>query len=289
MTLTSRAMDWLNQNRMRSYPVIRDEWRRSVSPESRLDCILLDALLYDQDASGDERLSFESASVSASKTVIAMKYGSAAFSLELSGGDVSGDGSFVRRCGTVRGSGGRSASLSLALSSHAYILDAVGEGSWTFGCGIIPSRVIRVSDGYGVDSIATNGSLGVDGHDNAALASGDVVLEDGYRTSPIIKNGGVLVRVGRNYGLNPCNYSGFGESDQRDCRTPLFFFCGQNAINGGNVVIKGGRGISVSQGRKYKVRDKKSVCYGKTIPCIEIVAGRELLDIYNPGRQNDII
>ena len=36
-------------------------------------------------------------------------------------------------------------------------------------------------------------------------------------------------------------------------RKPLFFFCGQNAINSGNVVLKGGYGISVSQGRKPSV------------------------------------
>ena len=50
--------------------------------------------------------------------------------------------------------------------------------------------------------------------------------------------------------------------------------------NGGNVILKGGAGISVSQGRSYKVRSGS--CAGKTIPCVEIVAGREILDVYRP-------
>lgn len=107
------------------------------------------------------------------------------------------------------------------------------------------------------------------------------MLEDGYRTSPIVYGGRVFVRVGRRYGLDPCHYD-FGDASARDCRRPLFFFCGQNAINNGNIVLRGGRGISVMQGGTYEVNDPKSKANGRSVPCIEIVAGRELLDICRP-------
>lgn len=274
--MTSRLMEWLNQNRHRSYPMARDEWREKASPESGLDCVLLDAMVFDADANGNEALVLESVTVSSSESVVSMSYGGRTFDIHLSGGSESGEGSYECIRGVVRGSGDRGASMTLCLSSHAYIRSTLGDGTWSIGATVLPSRVLRVSDGFGVDSLHTRGSSKIRG---AADASGDVVLEDGYRTSPIVYNGGVLVRVGQRYGLNPCKYD-FGEDGDINCREPLFYFCGQNGINSGNIVIKGGKGISVTQGRSYRVRSGSQA--GKTIPCIEIVAGKELLDIYSP-------
>lgn len=112
----------------------------------------------------------------------------------------------------------------------------------------------------------------MDGHSSPSVAAGDVLLEDGYRTSPIIHRGKVLVRVGKKYGLDPCRYIS-EDYEYADCKDPLFFFCGQNGVNNGNVAISGGKGISVTQGRKYRYN-------GMDIPCVEIVAGKELMDIY---------
>lgn len=279
MTLTDKTMEWLNQNRYRSYPFSREEWREKVSPSSGLDCVVLDALVFDADAEGDEELVIMSVSVSSDRTVVGMSYGRTAFHVSLSGGELSGDGSFESFVGTVDRGRGRPASVSISMSSHAYILDAVGEGSWDLGCGVIRSRVVRITDGYGVGGIKTNGSHCVEGHGERSVASGDVVLEDGFRTSPIIHRGKVLVRVGKKYGYDPCRHE-CGESYADDCRDQLLFFCGQNAINSGNVVIKGGRGVSVEQGRNYVVRSGSQA--GKSVPCIEIIAGSELLDIYKP-------
>lgn len=280
MTLTDRSMEWLNQNRHRSYPMARDEWREKVSPESGLDCVLLDALAFDSDARGDETLELVSVSVTQESTSVTMRYGGRSFQVPaLTGGETSGEGSYTTFRVTAQGSGLRAATLSLVFSSHAYILDAVGEGMWNLGCKVLESRVVRVSDGFGVDGISVNGSYGISGHNGAAVADGDVVLEDGYRTSPIVWNGRVFVRVGMRYGYDPCRYD-YGDAGNRDCRRPLFFFCGQNAINGGNVVLKGGKGVTVTQGRSYAVRS--GTCKGKTIPCVEIVAGRDLLDVYRP-------
>lgn len=281
MTLTSKTMEWLNHNRHRSYPMKRDEWREKASPTSGLDCILLDATLFDPDAKGDESLMVSMVKVAESSTRIAFIYGGRMFGVVLSGGEEIGDGSFERVRGVVEGSGARGASVSLVFSSHAYIRSVVGDGEWKLDSPVLDSRVVRVSDGIGVDGISVNGSEGVSGHDSASKASGDVVLEDGYRTSPIIYGGKVFVRVGRRYGYNPCKFD-FGDSGSRDCRRPLFFFCGQNAVNNGNIVLRGGKGVSVSQGRSYTVMDAKSKCNGMTIPCVEIVAGRELVDICNP-------
>lgn len=281
--MTSNTMDWLNQNRHRSFPLIRSEWREKVSPESGLDCILLDAVLLDSDASAVRSLMLSSIAISRSATKVSLKYGDEQLEFTLIEGETSGAGSFeVFKC-AIRGAGARTATLSLAFSSHAYIKERVSDGIWDIGCNVLPSRVLRLTDGFGVDGIVSNGSKCVDGHDAAAEAYGDVVLEDGYRTSPIIRNGQILVRVGKRYGYNPCKHRCEGDSSL-DCRKPLFFFCGQNAVNGGNVILKGGKGISVVQGRSYTVHpdDTTSKCAGKTIPCIEIIAGSELMDLYKP-------
>jgi hypothetical protein len=261
----------------------RDAWRDKVSPESGLDCVLLDATLFDSDAVGDERLFLKSIEVKEDTTCVRLAYGRYGFSVSLSGGAESGEGSFATLRGSVAGTGSRMASISLVMSSHAYIHASIGEGIWIIDRPVLESRVIRVSDGMGVDCVSVNGSKGVNGHESASEASGEVVLEDGYRTSPIIYGGRVLVRVGRRYGLDPCKFD-FGDARSRDCRRPLFFFCGQNAINSGNIALRGGKGVSVSQGRSYTVMDANSKCNGMTIPCVEIVAGRELLDICKPER-----
>lgn len=282
MTLTTRSMEWLNQNRRRAYPMEQSEWRMNQSPESGLDAILLDALVVDSDAEGGESLTLESATVTERSTTVVMKYGSEEFSLSIEGGSASGEGSFRCFRGVVRGSGLSGASISLAFSSHAYLLEKIGTGSWSFGCRVLKSRVVLLSDGAGVERIETNGSLYVKDHDRKTDISGEVVLEDGYRTSPIAMNGRVFVRVGRRYGVDPCNYKE-GNAGANDCSDPLFFFCGQNAVNSGNVTLRGGIGISVKDGGTYHVNDPASKANGKDVPCIEITAGRDLLDICAPG------
>lgn len=281
MTLTADTMEWLNMNRRRSYPMRREEWRMKVPPESGLDCVLLDALAFDPDSSGSEEFTLESVEVREDGATVTMKYGGSTFAVPLSGGDSSGEGSYVCVRGTVQKGGLRPVSISLSFSSHAYMLDAIGEGAWTLGCPVMESRAVRLSDGVGVDSVSVNGSQGVEGHESKASLSGDVVLEDGFRTSPVVHRGEVVVRVGNRYGLDPCKYE-FGEDALPDCRKPLFFFCGQNAVNGGNVVLQGGEGISITQGRKFLVDNPDSKCYGMRIPCIEIIAGKQLLDLYAP-------
>ena len=285
MTLTTRSMEWLNQNRRRAYPLVRSDWRRTNPPESGRDAILLDALVLDADAMGTERLTLVAATVEHDRTTIRLRYGATDFAVTLTGGAVSGEGSFACLRGVVRGSGAFGATVTLVCSSHAYLLENLGEGSWTWDCPVLPTRVLSLSDGAGVAGVETQGSSGVADHETPSTASGDVVLEDGYRTSPIVSGGRVFVRVGRRYGLDPCHYD-FGDASARDCRQPLFFFCGQNAVNNGNIVLRGGRGISVRQGGVYEVDDPKSKANGKRVPCIEIVAGQELLDVCRPDRSN---
>lgn len=304
MTLTDRSMEWLNQNRFRSYPMRRDEWREKVPRETGLDCLILDAMVFDPGASGGESLelvsvevvgdqgsdspgsssSSDSSSADAAEgyTKIDMRYGGRDFSVTLRGGEDSGMESFSSFRGMIPGAEHGGASVSLVFSSHRYVLNAVGPGRFSIGCKALESRVASLSGGIGVDGISTNGSSGVAGHYGSSVANGDVVLEDGYRTSPVVRGGNVLVRVGKRYGYDPCRFD-YGEDGRADCRKPLFFFCGQNAINGGNIVLSGGKGISVAQGRSYSVRSGS--CQGKTIPCVEIIAGTELHDICSAGKQ----
>lgn len=276
--VTSIAQNWLDENRHRAFPMDRSEWRKSVSPESGLDCVMLDATLFDPGASSEERLDVSSVSVSESMTTVSMRYAGKTFSVGLTGGDVHGEGSFDARAMLIDGAGEEKASVKLVFSSHAHILENVGTGEWELGCRVERARVIWMPCGTGVDGIRVNGSKGVIGVARQKTASGSVVLQDGYRTSPVISGGKVVVRVGTRFGIDPCGFD-LDDGGTRDCSRPLLFFCGQNAINSGNVVIKGGRGISVSQGRTYTVNDRSSKCDGKKIPCIEIVAGQELLDI----------
>lgn len=297
MTITTHTMEWLNQNRERSYPFVRDKWRELdvVKATPALDCVVLDATVFDADAAGDETLVLKSVSVTKACTTVVFKYGDIDITpIELPVGTTSGEGSFVCLNGNITKSSAL-VSVSISCSSHAYVLEALGEGLWDIDCEILPTRVMRLSDGTGVYSLSTNGSSKVEGCESAsdicyykyapdATDEGVAVLEDGYRTSPVIKNGKVLVRVGTKYGYDPCKYD-FGEYGARDCRKPLFFFCGQNAINTGNVVLKGGRGVNVTQGGTYTIDNSRgdagsqSSCDGKTIPCIEIVAGNELLEL----------
>lgn len=279
MTLTAKTMEWLNQNRHRSYPMVQSEWRSKVSPTSGLDCVLLDAVVFNSDAKGSEELELVSVEVSDGATAVVLRYDGVSVPITLSGGETSGEASYECRRGTLPGSGLRDATFSLAFSSHAYIHDVLGEGRWDLGCKVLQSRVVGLTDGFGVDGISVNGSACVAGHDMPAVACGDVVLEDGFRTSPIISGGRVIVRVGRRYGLDPCKYECGGEGEV-DCRSPLFFFCGQNAINSGDVILKGGRGVSIEQGRTYMVKSGSAA--GKRVPCVEIVANSELMGIYKP-------
>lgn len=278
--MTSEYMEWLNQNRYRSYPMIRDEWRQKVSPTDPFDGILLDALVFDSDSSTARDLMLVKVEVSRSATEVFLRYGQRDVKVILTEGQPSGELSYELVKCTFQTSGARNAMASFAFSSHAYLKELLADGVYEFGCRVLPTRIISLSDGYGVDGILTNGSVGVDGHADAGVSDGNVVLEDGYRTSPIISRNRVLVRVGRRFGLDPCHYD-YGAAGAKDCRKPLFFFCGQNAVNSGNVILKGGKGITVKQGGKYDVTTGH--CAGKTIPCIEIVAGRELLDLYRPS------
>lgn len=285
MTLTAKTMEWLNQNRHRAYPMRREEWRIKVPSGSMLDCVLLDAIICNVNAVGYETVEISSIDITSERTEVIMKYGDRSFTISLVGGETSGALSYEHtRLEIGDNSDIRKVEISLSFSSHAYIVDTVGYGHWDLGCPLLISRVVNLTDGFGVDGIATNGSLRIDGHESAAIATDDVWLEDGFRTSPVIMDGKVLVRVGTRFGKNPCKYD-YGDDAMTDCRKPMFFFCGQNAINNGNIVLKGGKGVNVIPGGKYTINDKNSKCNGKTIPCIEIVAGKELLDIYSPSEE----
>ena len=277
--MTSKIMDWLNQNRYRSFPMVRDEWRSKVSSESGLDKVLVDAMVFDADFSGHKSLSLVKVSKDDLSTRVFFEYGESEFDVVLTGGTQSGAQSYEMIHVSVPTGNSRPAMVSLAFSSHEYLKISLPNGEWTIGCSVLPSRIIGLSNGFGVDRIHVNGSKGVNGHNTSADASGEVVLEDGFRTSPVIQDGNIVVRVGRRYGFDPCKHD-FGDEGSRDCSKPLFFLCGQNAVNSGDVVIKGGPGISVTQGRNYVVKSGR--CAGMSIPAIEIIADRSLMDIYSP-------
>lgn len=276
---SSVASEWLDSNRHRSYPMDTYGWRRVVSPESGLDCVILDAMVFDPSASGGDELVVSGISVSESSTRVSMEYCGIGFDVVLSeSAESEGTGSFDVRAMHIDTPGGGKASAYFVFSRHSSIVDVVGLGEWKIGCRVIGSRVASLNDGVGVDGVRVSGSEGVDGHAEEAVASGSVVLEDGFRTSPVVRDGKVVVRVGTRFGLDPCKFD-LDVGGSNDCRRPLMFFCGQNATNSGNVDLKGGPGISVLSGGTYTINDVSSKCDGKTVPCVEIVAGNKLLEM----------
>ena len=270
--MNSRYMDWLNQNRHRAYPFVQEEWRKYADPESGLDCILLDALVVNAGIDPEPRKLYIKSVVSLpAKTIITINYAGDTTVVEISGGSVDGPESFETLRGSWSHTGGMGCAvpITLVFSSHEYIYSNLGSINRTFpgnGMPLMPSRYVNLTEGHGVSGIQVNGSATVHG---GGVISGDVVLEDGYRTSPVVQDGRVLVRTGARYGIDPCHYPVDTRDD--DCSRLLLFFCGQNAINSGNVNINGGRGITVEQGRKYN-----------GIPCIEIKTSKELLELYSP-------
>lgn len=301
MTLTTRSMGWLNQNRYRAYPFRNDEGLiqtktdlqsvTGVAKERIPDCVLLDALVIDTRKESEETsLVATGYTVAADSTQVSFTYGGESFTLTLTGGAISGEKSFNRISGNLMPKGAgwtRPVQISLVFSSHACIHANVAEGTYAFTGTVLPTRIVRFPGGSGIDGLATNGSTNVQA---GGTATGTVVLEDGYRTMPVIQNGRVFVRVGPNYGLDPCHYAVESSSLGPGCDELLFFFCGQNAVNSGNVVLRGGPGVNVTQGRSYLVtrailNDDQSVAaaVGEKIPAIEITATSDLLGLYRPA------
>ena len=152
----------------------------------------------------------------------------------------------------------------------------------------------------GVMGIRSNGNAHVDGFDEPGVASGTVHLVDGFRTQPVIQNGSVLVKVGTRYGEDPCHYRegdpDYGEEgrDKTDCSSLMFFFCGQNAVDGGDIAFTGGPGVIVKPGGTYKAKHDVMDTYGEVglaageeLPCIEVIADKGLLHLYRPSSPNE--
>lgn len=287
--MTEKTLDWLNQNRFRAYPFVNDA--RLLADGSRVpDCVLLDCLVVDTEtAEKVPVLTFNRYKVTENSTTVEFTYNGTPYSYTLEGGSLSGEGSFVKINGSAKEEfQGPKINISLVFSSHEYIKSSVGEGEWSFNGHILPSKVISVR-ASGVEGIQTQGSYLVTDHDAPGVASGVVHLEDGYRTQPVIQNGVVQVKVGNNYGIDPCYYPGAAAMEKQDCESLLLYFCGQNAINSGNITITGGDGVSISQGREYTAKEDILDTYGnigikagESVPCIEVIASSGLLKLYKP-------
>jgi len=286
--MTGKILDWLNSNRFRAYPLVNDSGI-IVDGKRIPDAVLLDCHITDTRSIGRiPVLEFTKIEVSASGTTVYFIYDGITSTIHLTGGGISGDDSFTKIVGTLQGSGFSSfVHFSFTFSSHAYLISNVGAGTWCFSGRVLPSKVVSIT-ASGVSGITTNGSYGIQ---SPGVATGHVHLVDGYRTQPRIESGKVVVRVGTNYGYDPCHYQVESSSSDDDyCKDLLFFFCGQNAITSGNVVIQGGPGITVSQGKTYTAHDDLYDTYGRVgihkgeqVPCVEVIASSELLNIYRPS------
>lgn len=282
--MTHKTIDWLNANRFRAYPLVEGP---GLVAGGRIvpSCVLLDCLVFDtRPIDHVPEMEFTGFDVEEGRTVVSFSYDGMEAEYSISGDYPSG---FV----SVKSSGAGGApnqafDIKLVFSEHKYILDHVGIGSWRFRGRVMPSNVVSVR-ASGVSGLSVGGSSHVG---PSGTARGIVVLEDGFRTMPTVRNGNVVVRVGRKYGLDPCSYDGRKSVPDAKCDDHLLFFCGQNAVDSGNVVLRGGPGVSVSQGRKYTspvdIPDSYGnvgIRAGESVPCIEISATSALLGIYSPS------
>ena len=297
--MTEKILDWLNHNRFRAYPFVNDAGL--VSGGVRIpDCVLLDCVVMDtRHGISSPELVFKEIDVTNERTRVAFEYNGTAYSHTLTGGGGSsdlGESSIVRVDGTsIGGLASEMLFVKLVFSSHDYILENAGTGHWNFTGRVLPSKVMAVT-ASGVEGLHVNGSAHVQGFEGHGVARGDVTLVDGFRTQPAIQNGKILVKVGTNYGEDPCHYREndayyVGQThEQTSCDDLMFFFCGQNAIDTGDVVFEGGPGITVKQGGTYAARYAIINTYGEVgieagerVPCIEVVATPGLLKLYRPS------
>ena len=285
--MTEKTLDWLNANRFRAYPFVNDAGL--LSDGKRIpDCMLLDCLVVDtRQAATAQSLTFTGLTVTTESSTITLTYGSRAFSYTFSGGTTSGEGSFF----VVRAPSNTptpTLHFRLVLSSHAYILEHAGTGRWDFRGRVLPTKIIA-SAASGVSSLTVHGSEGTFDRGEPGSIKGEIELKDGYRTMPTIQNGRIVVRVGTQYGEDPCHHDWGVHPSEEECAKHLLFFCGQTGSRDGDVALKGGPGVSVTTGRNYVARRDIIDSYGnvgiqagESIPCIEVSATSELMRIYTP-------
>lgn len=292
--MTDKILDWLNHNRHRAYPLVNDDGL--VSGGGRIpDCVILDCLVMDtRPGKESAKLVFTKIQVSSPSTVVSFEYDGNEYSITLEEGvhdPLSDNTSTVR----FNAAGSGMLYMKFVFSSHDYILENVGTGTWSFRGTALSSKVVAVA-ASGVMGLEAGGSAHVDGRSAPGVATGAVRLEDGYRTQPVIQNGKVVVKVGTPYGLDPCHYR---EDDQEyvdarrnttSCGDLMFFFCGQNAVDTGDVELEGGPGVTVRQGGSYTAKEdirdtygNVGIAAGEAVPCIEVVADSSLLGIYRPS------
>ena len=291
--MTEKVLDWLNHNRFRAYPFVNDEGL--ICNGTRIpDCILLDCLVMDTRKDVDSPdLVFTEIDVTTERTHVSFKYNGVPYTHDLTTNN--GQSSVTRVDGSsISGMDMDLVFMKMVFSSHDYILQNVGEGNWKFSGKVLPSKIISVP-ASGVSGISMNGSSYIEGFDSPGVAIGDVTLVDGFRTQPVIHNGKVVVKVGTAYGEDPCHYREddpeYAEHKRKTaaCDGLMFFFCGQNVIDNGNVSIEGGPGVIVKQGGTYTAKsdiidtyDEIGIEAGETLPCIEVIAAPSLLKLYRP-------
>ena len=295
--MTEKVLDWLNHNRFRAYPFVNDDGL--LCNGTRVpDCILLDCMMIDM--SYDTPVSdlvFTEFEVDDNSITVSYSYGGVKTVKKITGDESKyAKDAITSRINVVDSAypGGslRTSELSLTLSTPEYIIGKVGKGKWSFNGRIIPTKVVKVPTAC-VTGIRTNGSAFVEGFDKPGIAKGDVHLVDGFRTQPVITNGKVLVKVGTSYGYDPCHYKGRQEHKTTACSDLLMFFCGQNAVNSGNVVLSGGPGVDVTTGvytAKADIPDSKGsvgISAGEVVPCIELIASPELKRLWKPVESPD--
>lgn len=290
--MTERILDWLNQNRFRAYPFINDNGL--VYDNKRIpECFLLDCLVVDtRHLNSIPELIFTRIQVTNNSFTFDFTYNGANFSHTIQSNSAEpADSTVVTVKGSlISGLENEFLYVKFVFSSHRYILENVGTGIWNFTGKILPTKIIS-STASGVSGLDVNGSAHVPDFNAHRITTGDVHLVDGYRTQPVIQNGSVVVKVGTMYGEDPCRYNDLLSREEADtsCDDLLLFFCGQNGGTSGNVVIEGGAGVTVKQGSYYKAKEDILDTYGEVgihegekVPCVEVVASTDLLNIYRP-------
>src|SRR5574344_2365210 len=183
--MTSKTEEWLNSNCYRAYPLMNDS-RSAAAVGSGLPLsAILDVFLCDYSSdSGGGSLLLSEIDIGESGTDVAFMYAGKQISVYVPVGEgmysasvlVSGwDGPAIL-CGTFsKPSGSDCMSLIFPASERPEV---------------IPTRVLRLPGGSGINSILVNGS-DEDSMAGRGSVTGRVHLRDGYRTQPVISGGKV--------------------------------------------------------------------------------------------------
>lgn len=213
--MDGRYSEWLNRNAHRAFPFAEDS-DMSCADGRLPQSLVLDARFCD---CAGPLAPFELVGASVSGGVASLSFRHGPSTVVVSGS------------GLVHGSSG-------GVSYMVYVGECP-DGEWVpnVPVPVLPSRVLSVPGGIGVDSLTCGD----------ATASGSVRIADGHNTELYLRDNSIHLRVGKGFGLGQKCPDRTEDVDTCEGRV-LRFLNGQKADSDGTLTISGGDGVTVTSG-----------------------------------------